>query len=442
MRVRTVLAFTLTVNGEGFISSSTVNWNGSNRMTTEMDTTTLTAAITAADIAAFGIAQITVVNPTPGGGTSNPVGFIIAGTPGFVYVANSTGGSPTPGNISAFSVDPNTGILSPVPGSPFQVGSVAAALTADPSSRFLYVANGNFLSAFTINPIAGILTPVPGSPSISSGLSPASVSVDFTGKFLYSADSGPGNGPNEFNSISEYSIDATTGALTPISQVPCPYSDSPTAVEGRCNAVIADPVGSFLFGSNSLGAVDVFSITTQGMLQPVAGSPFSITMNDSAQAVAVGPTGNFVYTANYYTLNISAFRITPASGALTPVPGTPFAIGGDYPPSALVADPLGRFLYVLDFGAGVSGFSINPSTGALTLLAGFPFNVPNIPSRTPLAVDPSGKFLYVGSGLSYQASSVYAFAIDATTGALTAVPGSPFTVDGTPQAITVTQKIQ
>ncbi len=106
-----------------------------------------------------------------------------------------------------------------------------------------------------------------------------------------------------------------------------------------------------------------------------------------------------------------------------------------------MADPLGRFLYVLDFNAGVSGFSINPTTGALTMLAGFPVNI-SVFSANPLAVDPSGKFLYVGSGLSYQAPSVYAFAINATTGALTPVPGSPITVDGTPQAITVSRKIQ
>ena len=156
--------------------------------------------------------------------------------------------------------------------------------------------------------------------------------------------------------------------------------------------------------------------------------------------MAVESQGDFLYTANYYASDISGFSITPASGALNPVPGSPFVVGGNNAPSDLVADPLGRFLYVLDFNAGVSGFAINPSTGALTILPGFPIIVP-VFSPTPLAIDPSGRFLYVGSGLSYQAPSVYAFAINASTGALTAVPGSPFTVDGTPLAITVTRKV-
>jgi hypothetical protein len=68
-------AFTLTVNGTGFVSSSTVRWNGANRTTTFASATQLTAAIPAADIAAVGTAQVTVFNPAPGGGTSNAQSF-------------------------------------------------------------------------------------------------------------------------------------------------------------------------------------------------------------------------------------------------------------------------------------------------------------------------------------------------------------------------------
>ncbi|MGH9835231.1 MAG: hypothetical protein ACREBD_03615 [Blastocatellia bacterium] len=70
-------AFTLTVNGTGFVTGSTVQWNGSNRPTTFASATNLTAAITAADIATAGAASVTVVNSTPGGGTSNAVNFPI-----------------------------------------------------------------------------------------------------------------------------------------------------------------------------------------------------------------------------------------------------------------------------------------------------------------------------------------------------------------------------
>jgi 6-phosphogluconolactonase len=438
-------SFTLTVTGSGFVSSSSINWNGSALTTTEVSATELTTTVSAADIAAVGTAQIDVVNSTPGGGVSNSLSFTIEGAaiPGFVYVANGIGVSLTAGNISVFSVDPNTGVLTPVPGSPFNAGAQPTAVASDPSSRFLYetsnlgvITPSNNISAFTISPTTGALTPVPGSPFM-GGIYPASISVDSTGSFVYTADSG---GDSNGNSISGFSIDVASGALTPISQASC--AAPPLDAVGLCNAVAADPVAGFLFGSNGFGYVSAFSITSQGRLNQVAGSPFLTTTNPlgGPREVAVESQGNFLYTANYYASDISGFSITPASGALNQVPGSPFVVGGNNAPSDLVADPLGRFLYVLDFNAGVSGFAINPSTGALTILPGFPIIVP-VFSPTPLAIDPSGRFLYVGSGLSYQAPSVYAFAINASTGALTAVPGSPFTVDGTPLAITVTRKV-
>jgi len=381
----------------------------------------------------------------PGGGTSNSLAFTIVGTaiPGFVYVANGIGVSLTIGNISAFSVEPNTGVLTPVAGSPFNAGPQPTAITGDPSGKFLYetsnlavITPSNNISAFTISPTTGALTPVPGSP-FTGGIYPISISVDSTGKFVYTADSG---GDANGNSISGFSIDATTGALTPISQASC--AAPPLDSGGLCNSLATDPAAGFLFGSNGFGYVSAFSITSQGTLDQVAGSPFLETTNPAGgpREVAVESQGNFLYTANYFASDISGFSITQPSGALKLVPGSPFAISGNNAPSDLVADPLGRFLYVLDFNAGVSGFAINPSTGALTILSGFPINLP-VFSPTPLAIDPSGEFLYVGSGVSYQGPSVYAFAINATTGALTSVPGSPFTVDGTPLAITVTRKV-
>jgi hypothetical protein len=70
-------AFALTVNGTNFVSGSVVRWNGSNRATSYVNTTRLTASIPAADIAAAGSAHVTVFNPAPGGGTSNAATFSI-----------------------------------------------------------------------------------------------------------------------------------------------------------------------------------------------------------------------------------------------------------------------------------------------------------------------------------------------------------------------------
>jgi hypothetical protein len=70
-------AFTLTVTGSGFIASSTVRWNASDRTTTFGSSTQLQAAILASDLATAGAVQVTVFNPSPGGGTSNSNTFTI-----------------------------------------------------------------------------------------------------------------------------------------------------------------------------------------------------------------------------------------------------------------------------------------------------------------------------------------------------------------------------
>lgn len=69
--------FTLTINGTGFVSTSQVTWNGSNRTTTFISATQLQATIPASDIALAGSALVRVVNPAPGGGTSGPLTFTI-----------------------------------------------------------------------------------------------------------------------------------------------------------------------------------------------------------------------------------------------------------------------------------------------------------------------------------------------------------------------------
>jgi hypothetical protein len=69
------LDFSLVANGENFISGAVMRWNGVARPTSFISTTQMSANISAADIAALGTAQISIVNP--GGSTSNTLPFSI-----------------------------------------------------------------------------------------------------------------------------------------------------------------------------------------------------------------------------------------------------------------------------------------------------------------------------------------------------------------------------
>jgi uncharacterized repeat protein (TIGR01451 family) len=67
----------VTVTGTGFIWSSTVQWNGSAKTTTYVGATQLQITLAASDLATAGVAQVTVSNPSPGGGASSSVAFTI-----------------------------------------------------------------------------------------------------------------------------------------------------------------------------------------------------------------------------------------------------------------------------------------------------------------------------------------------------------------------------
>jgi hypothetical protein len=68
-------AFTLTVNGSGFVSGTAVQWNGTLLTTNYVSATQLTASVPASFIGLQGSANITISNP--GGGASNAAAFTI-----------------------------------------------------------------------------------------------------------------------------------------------------------------------------------------------------------------------------------------------------------------------------------------------------------------------------------------------------------------------------
>jgi hypothetical protein len=78
-------AFTLTVAGTGFVAGSQVYWNGSARPTAFAGNTQLQVAISASDVTITGTLSVTVVNPMPGGGTSNALPFtVVSGPPKYM----------------------------------------------------------------------------------------------------------------------------------------------------------------------------------------------------------------------------------------------------------------------------------------------------------------------------------------------------------------------
>ena len=109
------------------------------------------------------------------------------------------------------------------------------SVTVHPNGQFAYAANFDVpgdVSAYTINATTGALTPVPGSPFAAAGIEPVSVAVSQNGQFAYVANT-------DSNNVSAYTINATTGALTPVLGSPFaagsfPFSVTTTAPASSC----------------------------------------------------------------------------------------------------------------------------------------------------------------------------------------------------------------
>lgn len=89
--------FNVNIAGTNFITTSQAQWNGGNRTTTlNVNTNQLTVSLLACDLTTPGLAQITVTNPAPGGGTSTAATFTINQPPNPAPVISTISPSSTP----------------------------------------------------------------------------------------------------------------------------------------------------------------------------------------------------------------------------------------------------------------------------------------------------------------------------------------------------------
>jgi Tol biopolymer transport system component len=111
------LAFTLTIHGSNFVPASTVEWNGTNRAATFVSSGQLQTQIMQADVAAAGKVMVTVVNPAPGGGSSNAATFTVAAdTIAFESGRALDGSNATNNTFNIWVVNPDGSGASPLSG--------------------------------------------------------------------------------------------------------------------------------------------------------------------------------------------------------------------------------------------------------------------------------------------------------------------------------------
>jgi 6-phosphogluconolactonase len=197
--------------------------------------------------------------------------------------------------------------------------------------------------------------------------------------------------------------------------------------------------GNFVYTNDDItgpNTVSGFSVASNGTLTPVPGSPFATGGTGTGVCCLSRPTignvGNFLFTSNTGSNNVSVFSINAGTGALSLVAGSPFATGGSGDPFGIALSPTpdGMFLMAANSGSNnLTVFSIAGS-GALTPIAGSPFPTLSIPFGTK--VSPDGKFLAVPERFGGSTGQVEMLSI-ATNGSLAslgAFPGVAFEETG------------
>ena len=130
--------------------------------------------------------------------------------------------------------------------------------------------------------------------------------------------------------------------------------------------------------------------------------------------------------------SVGALRVNQTDGSLSLVPGSPFP--ADEVPFFVAVHPSGKFVFTANISAtiglpaitSISCFSVDATTGALAPVAGSPVPVTTTAIIAGFVIHPSGKFLYAMTGSAR--NGILGWSFDATTGALAELPGSPFAV--------------
>jgi len=385
-------------------------------------------------------------------------------TAAYVYsVSNTTG------QVSAFAVDYQSGVLTQISGSPFTSHlQNPTTVIAAPNGKTLYEIGGSYnanVEVYTIGSDGKLYGQA--TPSI-TGTYPTAAAIDPTGSYLYvlytyengftPVSPGPGGitifpinsdgtlgtpsnvniGSNPIAIAASASTCTATPALpssvTGITSPNCVILSTQTATttnNGYTNSfVYVAEAGPNAGTASAAGSVIGFVLNpSNGGLTPISGT---VAAGVSPSAMAIDPTGKYVYVTDKQQNEVFGYLIAnTTTGALTPINNSPFATGGY--PVAITIEPRGKYVYVANYNSNtVSSYSLNLANGSLGASAGSGFATTTGP--TCVTVEPAlGIYLYTSDYLNGEISGGQ---LSPDTGQLTTVANSPFPTVGQPVCLT------
>jgi 6-phosphogluconolactonase len=271
---------------------------------------------------------ITEVTPrAPTGTTPSLLAMDPAGQ--YLYVANIGPGYTQ--NISSFSIDSSSGVLTAVLGSPFQTGATPLNMQVSPSGNFLYVTVGENQSGGTVGSVevwslsAGVLSQIVQVEP--AGTTPSGLAIHPNGQYLYTANFGD-------NSISEFTVNSD-GSLTPLATV----AAGPGILSSPA-ALLINKAGTYLYVVNeSSSTVVAYSIGSDGSLALLSSS-YSVVTNSEPSFITSDASGLFFYVGNNVNPSIQLFSVNTGTGVMTAV--TSYSLGGNAATSLALTPAVGQ----------------------------------------------------------------------------------------------------
>ncbi|HKW18023.1 MAG TPA: beta-propeller fold lactonase family protein [Terriglobales bacterium] len=297
----------------------------------------------------------------------NPMTMAIDPSGSFIYQTAQGYNGGTQGGLFVYAIDRSSGSPGPAIAS-YATGQSFTADVVDNQGKFLYVLGTSSVYAYSIQPGKGTLIPIAGSPFAAAAPSspgysqPATLmAVDQTNHFLYASTS---------KGIFGYAIDQSSGQLTPIAGSPFGGTEVTDAW-----TIVITPTNSYLYELQTQNSTKIFGYSidqTSGALTPLAASPFnsggcgSTTVSGTIgipgpDNMTIASAGKFMYD------NCGVYSIDESTGAISQIS----AQGpGDWP----VISPTGDFLWAVTSNqqacfsctVGVETYSVDPNTGTFT----------------------------------------------------------------------------
>ena len=364
----------------------------------------------------------------------------------YVYATNSNSS-----NLSAYSLNPSSGRLTQISGSPVASGDEPIASAMSPDSKYLYVSNyqSSNIWVYSIDSNSGVLSHIGSYEAI--GGPDTALLITPNGKFLYV-------GTWEGNILYAYSINDSTGALSLVGS----YN-----LGSQVEAIVMNSTGAYLYAI-TVGQ-EIFSYKINQSTGQLSANG-NLGTGYYPQAMAMDSTNNYIYVVNYYDFTINVFAINQSSGVLSAAGTFPTTTN----PDDIIISPNAKFMYVTGGGNSISGYAINSSSGAVTSLGSFyaggghpismaitpdnqylytgtqtnnnavvSFNIESTGVLAQIGAYPSGYTPYVTldtvNGFLYTAngggSNISVFSMNSTNGVLNQVTGSPFAAGSSPNSI-------